>query len=427
MPRKPPVAMRDAKVESLEKRIQKLEEELYVARHFVIERLPEHLSGLMSDVIYGKRPQTGLIEKIVEATEPISAYERDPIGSPRAYCPLCDAGSTGWYGEAGYAIPEGLARHLTGYGNTRRCQVMEIVNALERSRREDTRKHEEATKRAEAERELKRLLSKEPRYKTGPECTGQLAEEVGWRYDGVRNARQMELVEGRLETMGFVVKIDGRVHSVTQAWGEKYVVYADARSVKKIDFKVYEGNVLAASFDLKEGVLEPKKKFEARMKKALALEPKREPTIEEERANAIYEPLFRIGPQCPGLLAKEARWYGARDWDDELSTRKMTERLVALGFDHRVDGRVNTFVQTLPVRRELMRAGWDDFVIYADPRMNDRVVYRVYLGEKRARPVSAVQVMDKWYESRDDLMGRLASTLRGLLGAHAIVEGRGAR
>ncbi len=101
------------------------------------------------------------------------------------------------------------------------------------------------------------------------------------------------------------------------------------------------------------------------------------------------------------------------------------KRLEALGFTHTTEGRVHTFTQRLPVKRELLRGG-DDFIIYADPRMDDRVVYRVYYGHPEV-PVSTVRVMDKWNESRDELMRRLASTLCGMFGARAIVDTRDER
>jgi hypothetical protein len=42
---------------------------------------------------------------------------------PRAACPLC--GSWGYgIGAHGYSLPEGLRRHLEGYGRVQECEVM---------------------------------------------------------------------------------------------------------------------------------------------------------------------------------------------------------------------------------------------------------------------------------------------------------------
>jgi len=49
----------------------------------------------------------------------------------RAYCPLCGGGSMSLY-ESGFSISKGLHRHLLGWGDNRRCQVMEAAVLLAR-------------------------------------------------------------------------------------------------------------------------------------------------------------------------------------------------------------------------------------------------------------------------------------------------------
>ena len=49
----------------------------------------------------------------------------------RARCPLCRDSSSSPYSE-GFSVPEGLRRHLIGWGNARQCSVMEAACALAR-------------------------------------------------------------------------------------------------------------------------------------------------------------------------------------------------------------------------------------------------------------------------------------------------------
>src|SRR5690606_25671652 len=65
-----------------------------------------------------------LIDRADSAALPPSDW-----GERRALCPLCNRGSDSPYVE-GYALPEGLRRHLMGRGNTHRCIVMETVSKL---------------------------------------------------------------------------------------------------------------------------------------------------------------------------------------------------------------------------------------------------------------------------------------------------------
>ncbi|WP_158985803.1 hypothetical protein [Lysobacter panacisoli] len=70
-------------------------------------------------------------EKLIEQCQNViqATYQGQPFGAPRAYCPLCGDGSSSFY-EEGFALPTGLMRHLTGYGNMRQCEVFRAALAL---------------------------------------------------------------------------------------------------------------------------------------------------------------------------------------------------------------------------------------------------------------------------------------------------------
>jgi hypothetical protein len=49
--------------------------------------------------------------------------------SDRAYCPLCGDGSS-WAYQTGFRLPEGLRRHLVGWGDRQPCPVFAIARRL---------------------------------------------------------------------------------------------------------------------------------------------------------------------------------------------------------------------------------------------------------------------------------------------------------
>jgi hypothetical protein len=78
------------------------------------------------------------IDHVIAQTRPIPGQS-----TPRAYCPLCGEGAQSLViGYDGYALPDGLRRHLGGMGNARSCRVMDVVRTLARDslgRRERSR------------------------------------------------------------------------------------------------------------------------------------------------------------------------------------------------------------------------------------------------------------------------------------------------
>jgi hypothetical protein len=51
---------------------------------------------------------------------------------PRALCPLCRQGAKGTRDVSGYAVPEGLRRHLLGELNSQQCPVFGAAEAIAR-------------------------------------------------------------------------------------------------------------------------------------------------------------------------------------------------------------------------------------------------------------------------------------------------------
>src|SRR5688572_12706949 len=110
--------------------IRKLRSELYSARRTIVDLMPDKISQLLGDYyrcdtrIDLHRWHGEVIDAIVEMASPLAGLRDSYFHAPRAraYCPLCGDGSQGPY-EEGFALPEGLRRHLAGWGNCRQCRV----------------------------------------------------------------------------------------------------------------------------------------------------------------------------------------------------------------------------------------------------------------------------------------------------------------
>ena len=123
-----------------ERKIRDLESDLWLAREAIIELMGMEAKALLTSF----RPATDRValmrwtsetaEKIVDLCENVKQmnYQGHPFGAPRALCPLCKQGTTS-PNEYGYALPEGLIRHLTGSHNSRQCDVFGAAVALARS------------------------------------------------------------------------------------------------------------------------------------------------------------------------------------------------------------------------------------------------------------------------------------------------------
>lgn len=121
-------------------RIRRLENDLYFARQALIDLMPESAQSILNSYRSIKthedwwRWPTRAAEQIAEQAEEKAVqrtYQGYPIESPRAKCPLCGRGPQSFYdGSAGFALPDGLVRHLTGGHNAHQCSVFGAAHAL---------------------------------------------------------------------------------------------------------------------------------------------------------------------------------------------------------------------------------------------------------------------------------------------------------
>lgn len=213
--------------EAYEQKIKALESELYSLRSFVIGNAPELLARLLEDYVSGS--VSNVVEQVIEAAEPMP----QPFGSDEALCPLCKGRSSAPYAE-GFKLPIGLERHLIGYYTHSQCQVMKAADSLARGQRKVQRELEEYKRQDVLKKIGARAASTAPFYQTGPECPGELKEEVR----APRDESELVATEAKLQALGFEIKVEGRLRSYIRTWND-LVVYADPRPKTCIRFRVF--------------------------------------------------------------------------------------------------------------------------------------------------------------------------------------------
>ena len=157
--------------------------------------------------------------------------------SDRVYCPLCRAGSSSPY-EEGFSHPEGLRRHLVGWGSMRQCSVLAAAMKLARQYWDGrfSEAEHETWARDTAERQQRRPT--ETLYLIAPDRDPELIDEGVSFGKTQRDEAQLRWAEDRLTSLGFTINTDGRVKSYVNETAD-YAVFADPRMTGEIQFTVY--------------------------------------------------------------------------------------------------------------------------------------------------------------------------------------------
>src|SRR5919109_626875 len=190
-----------------DKKIQRLEEELYSARSAIIRLMSDDKQRILYSFYQCQTRQEAyawldrIANELIAMAEPFPR-EHSLYFSERAYCLLCGEGSSSPY-ESGYSLPEGLRRHLTGWGsNVKQCVVTNA--AYELARDYWNSKFREAEQREQTERAilLANRRENETLYEVVPNRDPLLIDEL--RYGTtVRNEKEMDWAEQRLIDLGF--------------------------------------------------------------------------------------------------------------------------------------------------------------------------------------------------------------------------------
>jgi hypothetical protein len=225
-----------------EETIKRIKEELYEARRIIINLMPEEAQTVLNSYsscasrkeTYGWQYNTA--EMIIALAKKLPP-EGGSYLSDRAYCPLCGEGSSSPY-ESGFTFPEGLRRHLVGYGNMHQCNVMEAANRLAGEYWSDrfhaAEKAEQEQKQVlKAQRKISEIL-----YHIAPALAPQLIDEGFFYGTTPRNQSEFDWAEQRLADLGFQITCEANVKSYISEH-ENWDVYADPRANGEISFTVY--------------------------------------------------------------------------------------------------------------------------------------------------------------------------------------------
>jgi hypothetical protein len=180
--------------------------------------------------------QHDTIAKIIAAAEP--EPENEFFGGRLAYCPLCNHGAQQWGSKRfyGFALPLGLEKHLTGRGNTSRCDIFATAVTLARDYLQP--KFEESKQREHDARETRRQT--ERLFLIDPTEPAKLIDEkIYFSVSGHRSVEELEWAEARLRTLGFEFDLNGNVMAYRLPHLE-FVILADPRQPKKITFRIFE-------------------------------------------------------------------------------------------------------------------------------------------------------------------------------------------
>lgn len=218
---------------------ERLKKELREARRALFDLMPENVQQILHSYRQCKSSEEGrfwrhkAINDLVGIAEPLPPKTYAALG--RCICPMCRRGPTSAYYE-GFTLPEGLRRHLDGYGNTRMCDVFSVILSDIGERLHEMFDEEDRIKSIEQKEATNKRRATEVLYKIGPESGPALIDDLF--HSKCRNGEELQFAEERFEKLGFVVTLDDRVKSYTRDYGD-VVVYADPRQQGRITFYVY--------------------------------------------------------------------------------------------------------------------------------------------------------------------------------------------
>lgn len=223
----------------LEEKIRLLKNELWQARWQFIELMPEDVRRLLRSYMscHTRKETHGwlhdVIEKIIDDAPLLPALHA--YSSERAICPLCKGESSTPY-ERGFSHPEGLRRHLSGWGNVGQCPILAATMKLAWEDWNDKFGEAERAERLKQESERKQRLQTEDLWLFGPYDDPVLFESPYFS-DMLRGPESAIWAQERIQELGFHYKVEGRVRSYILE-KDGFVVYADHRNNKKIEFVI---------------------------------------------------------------------------------------------------------------------------------------------------------------------------------------------
>lgn len=136
--------------EERDREIRRLQDELFRARVALIDLMKPEARAVLESYYRVKTTQDwyrwpdDAAEKIVDlCTDVTERTYQGQVYEARARCPLCGEGPQSYYeGRSGFKLPEGLRRHLVGYGRSQECSVFGAARALGRDHYQSMKRQE---------------------------------------------------------------------------------------------------------------------------------------------------------------------------------------------------------------------------------------------------------------------------------------------
>lgn len=140
----PPPPRRTSELEQLRDENWRLRNELFAARQALVHLMDTQdlLTGYFRCKDFDQLDEWR-IERAAAVIKEAWVRPGEEMGDPRwprAICPLCRQGAQGTKDVKGYAVPEGLRRHLLGELNSRQCAVFAAAEAIARDSIRDEQK-----------------------------------------------------------------------------------------------------------------------------------------------------------------------------------------------------------------------------------------------------------------------------------------------
>lgn len=226
-----------------DERFQKAESDLYFARQTILELMPSPFDAILESYLScqsradSRAWEAKVADEVIQNAQ-VLTREEGSYWEERAYCPLCRGSSSAPY-DVGFSLPEGLRRHLVGWGGrTHQCRVMVAVMGLARNYwNERFLAQEEAEKALQfASRSIR--LQTETLYLTTPNAAPQLLD-TGRFFRPARSAESLAWAESRLEELGFRIQIEKNVKAYIDD-RDKLVIYADPTTGSRIEFRAFK-------------------------------------------------------------------------------------------------------------------------------------------------------------------------------------------
>lgn len=216
--------------------VRRLKDELDDARRTILSLMPDAIHRELNSFYQcesraaSHRWLEDVADRLIARVE---ATQRSAYDQPRADCPLCDSSPNSPYDLGGFTVPEGLRRHLVGWGNVSQCGVTEAAWRLAREHWNSKWRQAEIEEEAKSREQVAERRRTEVLFRTRPDRAPELRDQA---YEP-RAAGDWPAVEERLRALGFVESLEGSVKAYTREHDD-CLVYADPRSKGRIDFVV---------------------------------------------------------------------------------------------------------------------------------------------------------------------------------------------